>query len=400
MLVDTARRCTLLSTALLLACSSEGATSDAGSAGIDAAITDATFGDGTDSVPDANLAPDAALDAAPDECPFANGLTWQGKTRFAYGVNYAWHNFGSDFGGSSAWLQAGVASQPATYAAELAEMRDHGVSVVRWWIFPDFRGDGVGFDQDDHPVGLSAAAIADVTKALELADTADLYLMLCIFSFDAFTPSRYVSDVWTPGIEPMVTTPALRTMLLENVIRPLARAVDDSPYRDRLIAWDVINEPEWAMTGPSPYGDADYDPTDGLQAISHQQMEGFVGDVIAVLRDESDALVTVGAAAFKWSHAWSNVDIDFYQFHMYGWINDYWPYTNSPADYDLDDKPLVMGEFPMGDLTAGVSYSDVVSSWYGNGYAGALSWQYNEADAAALDRIAAFVVGRECETSY
>jgi len=41
-----------------------------------------------------------------------------------------------------------------------------------------------------------------------------------------------------------------------------------------------------------------------------------------------------------------------------------------------------------------------VTSWYDNEYAGALSWQYNEADAAALDRIAASVAGREWETSY
>ena len=154
------------------------------------------------------------------------------------------------------------------------------------------------------------------------------------------------------------------------------------------------------MTGPSPYGDESYTPNGELDAITHAEMESFVADMIAVLREESDALVTVGATAFKWAHAWSNVDLDFYQFHMYGWINDWWPYTNAPSSYDLADKPLVMGEYPMGDLAPGASFADVTASWYGNGYGGALSWQYNEADAAALDRVAAFAASRECETSY
>ncbi len=384
--------------ALLLACGGDdvqqgadggdlvdGGASVDGTGASDAAATDA----GTDS--------DAAES---DLCPFAGGVTWLGKTRFVYGVNYAWLHFAGDFGGISAWGQSGVVGEAAAHTANLADMREHGVSVIRWWVFPDFRGDGVVFDSQDRPTGLSAGAVADVAKALELAEDADVYLMLCVFSFDDFRPSAEVSGIWTPSIEPMVSDPGQRTMLLENVVRPLARAVDDSPYRDRLIAWDVINEPEWAMTGASPYGDPDYEPMGDLDPVTHAVMESFVADTIAVLRQESDALITVGAAAFKWRRAWKNLDLDFYQFHMYSWINDWWPYTSSPADYELDDKPLVMGEYPMGDLAAGASFADVTSSWYGNGYAGALSWQYNEADATALDLVAGFASQHACETRF
>lgn len=62
-----------------------------------------------------------------------------------------------------------------------------------------------------------------------------------------------------PGLTQMVKDTTKRGKLLENVIRPLARAAEQSPYRHRLLAWDVINEPEWAISGSDPYGDPSFD---------------------------------------------------------------------------------------------------------------------------------------------
>jgi len=335
-----------------------------------------------------------------DDCPFLGGIEWGCAKRFMYGVNYAWHHFAGDFGGISPWGQLGVSGQPDTIRSELEEMKQHGVSVIRWWMFPDFRGDGIQFDGEEKPVGLAGTALADIEKALELAEEVDVYYMLCIFSFDNFSPSHDVAGIWTPGMTPMVTDAEKRAALIDKVVRPVAQAVESSPYRQRVIAWDVINEPEWAMTGPSPYGDEDYAPNGELDPVTHAQMETFVSETIAALRQESQALITVGGAAMKWANAWSQVDIDFYQFHMYAWINDWWPYDNPPSHYGVDDKPVVMGEFPMGDLDDGISYPDVITSWYAGGYAGALSWQYNEAGAAQLDLVEAFSAQHACETTY
>jgi len=338
--------------------------------------------------------------ACTDVCPAPKGgVEHDCRYRFMYGVNYAWHHFGADFGGISQWQQAGVAASASEHQKNLADMRAHGASVVRWWVFPDFRGDGIEFDNNEIPTGLGGTAAADLQKALELAEEADVYLMLCLFSFDAFRPSEEVAGVWTPGITPMVTSDQKRKMLLENVVRPVAKAVSESPHKKRLIAWDIINEPEWAMTGVSPYGDPDYDPIAELAPVTHAQMEAFIAETIGVLREESDALITVGGAAMKWSKAWSAVDVDFYQFHIYDWVNQYWPYTGSPSDYGVNDKPVVMGEFPLGGLS-GASYGEMLSSFYENGYSGGLGWQYNEADAAKLDAVKAFAEAHPCETSY
>ena len=188
-------------------------------------------------------------------------------------------------------------------------------------------------------------------------------------------------------------------MLMANVVRPLARAVESSRYKHRLVAWDVINEPEWAIAGESPYGDPDYEPLLELDPVTHAQMETFVNDTIQSLRAESPALVTVGGAAMKWAKAWSATPIDFYTFHINNWINIYWPYNQSPSDYGIDDKPVVMGEFPIGGL-ATADLPQMMDSWYNSGYAGALGWAYDGATTEQLDAMKSFADTKPCETRY
>ncbi|MBI3205791.1 MAG: hypothetical protein HYZ29_29920 [Myxococcales bacterium] len=334
-----------------------------------------------------------------DSCPAPNGgVTWGCTKRFMYGINYAWKDFAGDFGGISAWGIQGVSGQASAHAAALADMRGHGVSVVRWWMFPDFRGDGVDFDASEIPTGLGGTALADIQKALELAEQADVYLMLTVFSFDNFGPSENVAGIWTPGITPMVKDATKRKALMEKVVRPVAKAVAASPHAKRVIAWDVINEPEWAMTGSDPYGDPAFEANADLAPVSFTEMETFIKEVTATLRSESGALVTVGGAAAKWARAWTKVGVDFYQLHSYDWVDKWWPHTNAASSYGLD-KPLVMGEFPPTGLS-GVPYSSVVQAFWDKGYAGALSWQYDEIKPAELDGIQAFATAHPCETHF
>ncbi|MGK3984774.1 hypothetical protein WME99_17140 [Sorangium sp. So ce136] len=335
-----------------------------------------------------------------DQCPAPNGgISWNDRYRFMYGVNYAWNQFGGDFGGISRWSARGVAAEQATHAAKLADMRAHGANVIRWWVFPEFRGEGVRFDGSETPLGLGGTAVQDLQKALELAERQDVYLMLCLFSFDNFRPSHDTSGIHIPGLAPIVRSTSKLDSLIANVVRPLARAAEGSPYKHRLVAWDVINEPEWAITGRNPYGDDAYTPTSGLDAVSHADMERFVSRTTDALKAESSALVTVGGAAAKWAKAWSRVDIDFYQFHIYDWVNEWWPYYLSPEELGVTDKPIVMGEFPIGSLS-GVSYQQLVESFYENGYAGAMGWDYGTATGAQLDPMRDFASRHACETDY
>jgi len=322
----------------------------------------------------ASTAPALQVDAGPGincaaSCDFAGGIAVGCATRFQFGVNYAWKNFGFDFGGGGTTGGGGVSRDCAgKVAADLADMRANGVDVVRWWVWPRF-GAGVTFDDSSTALGLGGTTLDDLDAALALAAANDLHIQFCLFSFDNFKPTTGANR----SLQPVITDPAKRAALIEQAVRPFVRAANVSPYWDRVVSWDVINEPEWAISGQNPYGDPPYMPQMSLQLVTHADMEAFVSAMIDAIHAESPLPVTVGSAGAEWPKAWSNVPVDYYTIHLYDWLNAHYPYSSTPAALGYVGKPLVVGEFPLGGLT-GVPYAQLLASWYANGYAGAMAW--------------------------
>jgi hypothetical protein len=322
----------------------------------------------------------------PDACAAKAGVTWECKTRFMYGANWAWRSFAGDFGGVAAWGLRGVDANPGPFSDALASMKASGVSVVRWWMFPRLLTDAIQWGADGAPAGITPSLTADIQRALALAEEHDVYIMLTPFSFDNFRPTTTESGVYSRSLRPMVVDSALRSKLLDNLLGPIADAVAQSPYRHRLIAWDVMNEPEWAIAGPSVTGDPAFPAQPGLDLVSHDEMETFLSGAVDVLRARSGALVSVGGAAIKWAKAWSRIGLDFYQFHYYDWVYEFFPYTQvTLASAGVIDKPVVMGEFPADGLSAipskglpARSAAEFAADLSAAGYAGALSWAYND----------------------
>ncbi len=306
------------------------------------------------------------------------------REQFSFGINYAWQHFANDFGGNDVWAKRGVAEDPDSYARELNEMAEHGVKVVRWWVWPELWTSAITFDGNGVPQPLGQQAIDDGLKALELAANANIRIMFCLWSFDGFRPSRDVVGIQATGYRDIVIDDQRRRGLMENVVRPFAEALQASPHRDALHSWDVINEPEWAVTGADKYGGQDFDPNSELEHVTHDQMEVFLADTISVLRDETpDIPLSIGSAAIKWAPAWRHLDVDFYQIHIYDWVNAYWPYTQSPSDLGMGDKPMIMGEYPVEGLS-NATHEQMLSSWFNNGYAGALGWDYRVTHSPGL----------------
>lgn len=298
------------------------------------------------------------------------------KESFSYGLNYAWKNYSGDFGGIGPWAKDGVASDPGPFEEELNDMADNGIEVIRWWVWPEFWTDAITFDSNGAANPIDPKAIDDALKALELVDNAGMRVMFCLFSFDGFRPTREKFGIKMTGYRDIVTNDSNRAALMSNVVRPLISALAASPHASALHSWDVINEPEWAMTGENKYGGAAFEPSSDLEPITHDQMETFIGDTIKIMRDETpDVPVTIGNAAVKWLDAWSGTDIDFYQPHIYDWVNAYWPYSKSPSELGFGDKPMIMGEYPAEGLED-ASHTTMLESWFTNGYAGALAWDY------------------------
>ncbi|WP_437619203.1 endo-1,4-beta-glucanase [Sorangium sp. So ce1151] len=394
------------------AASGGGASGSGGPAGTGDATTGSGTPAGTGGGPAATSSSASGGDSGAcagveDTCRFEGGVQIDCRLRFMYGVNYAWRDFGADFGGQPTWSQSGISGKKAQVLADLQDMRANGVDVVRWWIYPRFYGDQIAFDGQGNPTGLGGTSTQDILAALELADQAQVNVMFTLFSFDGFYKATYnpPSGLTAVSMGPIVADPARRARLIENVVRPVAQAVASSPHRSRMLAWDVINEPEWAMTGPSLHGG---DPafegdSSKFDLVTHQQMEALAKESAAVLRGETGAPVSVGSAAIKWGQAWTHADVDFYQVHMYGWVNDWFPYNTPPSEWGLTDKPVVMGEFPINMAEMDVTYDKFVSDLYNIRYAGALSWSITDRNfpwSSSKTAVKAFADKHPCETRY
>ena len=325
--------------------------------------------------------------SGPDTCPAPNaGIAFECEKRFLYGVNYPWRTWGYDFGGGDrggiAWAHVGV-------EGALAEMHTRGVDVVRWWMFEEFNGDnGVALDSDGAPTGEAAGTLAvDIQLALQIAASAGVHYNFTLFSYDNFVESSR-----NRSLAPVVRDEAKRARLMQFV-KAVAQIVETDPNKDRVVSWDVINEPEWAIGatdgavdaavdgGADPYGDDPF--TSGSAAkiydlINFTEMETFIRETVTTLHANSSALVTVGSAAVKWRGAWQHVGLDYYTVHMYDWVNQAYPYDTPVASFGFD-RPVVLGEFPNEGLT-GVSFATLVDTVFQSsvGYAGALSWAFQD----------------------
>ncbi len=347
----------------------------------------------------------ASCTGVTDACPMANGLTHACEKRFALGLNYAWHNFAGDFGGITPFNEKGVSQDQNTYDSDLQSMRAMGASVIRWWVFPDFRGDGVTFDGNGDPSGISATASADVAAALALAKKNDLYLVLTIFSFDDFRPDHTDSGIMIRGMSPMVSNASRRSKLVANVVTPLAHAAATAADRSRLLGWDIVNEPEWAIeaTGNAP-GGQDFSPNSDLTPVALADMKALISESATALKKElPDALTTVGWAAVKWHWAFSDLALDFDEPHIYGWVDEYWPYTKSPSALGYTSRPVVMGEFflqsmPFSDGNDNATIQQILDAFWTEGYAGAWPWQYNEHPGSTL--IQSFAMSKGCSAAF
>ena len=339
-----------------------------------------------------------------DPCPMPSGISFACKKRFALGVNYAWRNFGADFGGLAMWNIRGVAAASADYLADLNEMKAGGASLVRWWVFPDFRSDGVQFDASDDPTGVSPTALADIAKALELAEQADVYLVPTLFSFDGFRPKTTTEGVVVRSITGLVNTPARRAKLIANVVKPFAHAAATSGHAGRLIGWDIVNEPEWAIK-PSGQNSQDFSPNEELEPVSLADMKALIGEAAVVLEQETPAAFTsVGWAAAKWAWAFNDVALDVNQPHIYAWVNQYWPYTLAADKLGYPARPTLMGEFfllpmPFSEGSNNASIGAILESWWSHGYAGAWPWHHFE-EAKNLPLLKAFADSKGCQAKF
>ena len=279
--------------------------------------------------------------------------------RFVIGVNLPWIGYGTDIGASGWFPEGGLARQAhaldkldRTFAA----LSRDGIHVVRVFLLCDARS-GVRFTEDGIPTGIDEAVFPDIDALLATAQRHHIGLMPVLFDFHLCGPRKMVNGVQLGGRARLVTDGEARSALVDRVLRPIAERYGGA---EAIVAWDVMNEPEWCIRrGPLGW----------RAVVSFHALQRFLGEAVACLQRHARQPVTIGCAGTWALDLVTPLGLDFYQVHWYDRFG--WPALIRPvAELGLGDRPVILGEF------AGRSqrFADVLDAAQRAGYEGALVW--------------------------
>jgi hypothetical protein len=295
---------------------------------------------------------------------------------FLLGVNYPWVNYGQDFG-RSPWGANGVSTPDTqkTIAGDFEQIRAAGVTLVRWFLLCDGRS-GLAV-ANGIPTGPDDLLLADVAAGLELAGQFGLKVCFSLLDF-LWMQNRGSAASPLPN-QDILKFPAGREALLERVLIPLFTAFRAHPA---LYAWEIANEPEWAIPEFVRSAQA---------GVQFADFNAFAREISDAVHENSQASVTLGSARILWVRAWSDLALDFYQAH-------YYPKTERDQNADLAaqlnalqpqknlDRPLWLGELPAQDPgTPGYSLEASLDACKASGLAGAGVWRWRKPESGGGD---------------
>jgi len=292
---------------------------------------------------------------------------------FFLGVYYPWANYAEDFGACpSGHRGMSLPENLSKVAEEFARIRDCGAGVVRWFLFADGRG---GFVAEK---GISLRPdkflFADVRAALELAKRHEL--KLCFSLMDYLWLQDRTGKAPEHANEQVLQFAAGREAFLHRVLIPMFREFREHPA---LFAWEIANEPEWAIR------EFHRQPT---ARMHFADFRAFAEEIAQAVHEFAGVPVTLGSASLAWVRAWSELGLDFYQAHFYP-VQD--PSGKSGLARQLAcmpplDKPLWLGELSArDDEAAGYSLQKSLTECREGGLLGAAVWRWTAPETAGTD---------------
>jgi hypothetical protein len=299
---------------------------------------------------------------------------------FFLAVNYPWLAYGRDFG-RSPWGYSGIALEPSREAvgADFRQISSSGVRVVRWFLLGDGRS-GVRY-QNGIPLGPDDVLFADIAAALELAGQSNLRVCFSLFDFlwlETLAAESPTSQAATrfPGRNALQFAGG-REALLERVLIPLFREFRSHPG---LFAWEIVNEPEWAIP--------EFQRSPGA-TLPFAEARAFFAEIAQAIHKESGGIpATLGSARLEWLRAWSEIGLDLLEAH-------YYPQLEKDQNLSLASQlagftdlalPLWLGELPARDpAVPDYSLEAALSACREAGLAGAGIWRWRLPEPAGSD---------------
>ena len=296
------------------------------------------------------------------------------SSTFSLGVNYPWQNYGEDFGGvQDTHRGVSVPAHRDVLLQEFARIRETGATVVRWFLFGDGRS---GFHcENEIPHRPDDFLFKDVSAALEVAE--ETQLQICFSLIDFLWLQEHAGKRAPHAHEHVFHFAAGREAFLQNVLVPLFREFRGDPA---LFAWEIANEPEWAIREFHPVREAKLHIAD---------FRAYAAEVTQAIHEVAEAAATIGSARLLWLKAWAEIGLDFYEAH-------YYPSCEKESHQDLAaqlaalpplDKPLCLGELPAQDPSAPeYSLVNALTTCREAGLAGAAVWRWTKPDSTSADR--------------
>lgn len=288
---------------------------------------------------------------------------------FLIGVNLPWVEYG-EFG-RNAWHPDGGLTRRADLARVASTLRTiaaYGVKAVRWFVLCDGRA-GIRFDGTGTPQGPDDSLFEDVGTALDLAADAGVQVVPVLFDFLWCSPRRVVNGVRLGGRAACFRSLRQREALAARVVAPLLDRYGDSPA---VLAWDVMNEPEWATWRVGTWNP--------WRSVGVGTMRRWLGQLIELVHGHTRHAATVGSASARWLWLVRDLGVDVYQPHWYDRLDRQAPLTRALLDARLD-RPAWLGEYPTRHSRA--SIEQVLDRARGAGYAGAFAWSVLAHDDAS-----------------
>jgi len=234
--------------------------------------------------------------------------------------------------------------------------------------------------QNGVPVGPDDLLFADVAAALDLASRSNLRLCFSLLDF-SWLQTRSVA-------QPPVATPPFpgrnalqfaggREALLQRVLIPLFRAFRAHPA---LLAWEIVNEPEWAIPEFQRSRQA---------TLPFAHAHAFFAEVAQAIHEEAGGVpATLGSARLQWLRAWCEIGLDLLQAHYYPQLERDPSLALAQQVAGLKDlaRSVWLGELPARDpSTPDYFLATALSACCDAGLAGAAVWRWRPPEPNGSD---------------
>lgn len=321
----------------------------------------------------------AAQEASQEVSIVGNKFFVNGNEIWFNGINTPWHLF-DDFGRTD--------FDPEWWEDEFASYKDNNINLARVWI----HGSGEvspDIDESGYVSGASDLFWEHMDHLIAVSKSNGVYILPALLSFDITKDSYSTYQRWRNFLQSESNIQSY----IDNVLIPLVQRYEDEPY---LLGWEICNEPEW-MFENSEHGPQSFEDVQRLHAM-----------FAAAIHENSSKPVTTGSAAPKWNSPvyddWgeyegnmfsdealssrinnSNAYLDFYQYHWYPWETQWMesPFTMTTAEYEIDDRPVIVGESEGNDVCDDYICQTLVEMYesaYLNGFDGVCAWKTPQND--------------------